>query len=144
MDLGHEVRTRAARFGGSNPQQLEYLLNVVARMPADKCVPALLSIFAEGDGSEAYYEQQQLAGSLLMGSSHKCPISPRDVLSLVLGHWNLSIEELPYFLERSFGRNAVQEAVSHLKSEPQTAAALRQLDTISWWLRQSPSVDQAL
>ncbi len=136
MNVAEEVSTRARRYGGSNRQQRKYLLSRLEKLHANEVVPALLSIFARtaDPESETAYGEQELAGHLLLFGRHSCPVPLRDALLILLEGWNVSIEELPWYLAREFGREAVRSCIAGLLESHISEHQQDILRTLDFWV----------
>ena len=74
------------------------------------------------------------AALLLWRVNPKCPISCQEALMEMLDEWDISIEEVPFYLARQFGISTVRATTEELLT---TIAAERQrinLETILYWL----------
>ena len=61
---------------------------------------------------------QNIAEHLLLCTKPHCPISCREACRLVSrSNWNVSIEEVPWYLVSCFGTDAVFQSVSELEQE---------------------------
>ena len=140
MDVAAEVVTRAREHGGSNPQQRKYLLDHLSKLPAEVVVTALLSIFARPEDPELpeIFAQQSLAGFLLWHGKHPCPVPLSDAIVGLLDGWNLSIEEVPWYLSREFGAVRVLACIDSLLAQHQSAHHQRVLQTLRYWVRYEP------
>ncbi len=137
MDIALEVTTRASKFGGSNPQQQEYLLQRLSELNADEVVPALLGIFshAQNPESEQAIQEQTLAGYLLFRGHHPCPIPLKAALLMLLSGWNASIEEVPWYLTREFGKDTVLATISDLLASATALHDREALKSLEFWVR---------
>jgi hypothetical protein len=137
MDVAAEVVSRAQRYGSSNPQQQEFLLRALAKLSKETVVPELLSIFARSSDPESAeaIQQQELAGYLLWHGQHSCPVPLRDALVMLLEGWNVSIEEVPWFLVREYGGAAVRDCIAELSEVYTSERNRRILGTLDYWVR---------
>jgi hypothetical protein len=65
------------------------------------------------------------------------PISPlpcREAVRGLLGGWDISIEEVPWYLDEVYGRNRVLKAIAELMEESLTESEKVNLRTIAYWL----------
>jgi hypothetical protein len=104
-------------------------------MPSDILVRSLLSIFDQDKDSEVAIEEQELAGFLLRWSARPCPLPIADVLLKLLKGWNLSVEEVPWYLVDQFGSQEVLERLQELIPSISSSEKLRRLDTLAFWVR---------
>jgi hypothetical protein len=74
------------------------------------------------------------AAVLLRELSPECPISCEEAVRAMLPSWDVSIEEVPFYLVAHFGagrvRDAVREVQHQVSSQPEKAS----LDTIVYWV----------
>ncbi len=137
MDIVREVSARARKYGGLNPQQQKYLLICLDKIHSNEVVPALFSIFARTTDpeSEHSFQEQQLAGYLLLFGRHSCPVPLKDALIMLLDGWNVSIEEVPWYLAREFGQAAVLNCIAGLLESQISEQRQRILQTLDFWVR---------
>lgn len=74
------------------------------------------------------------AAWLLRRLNPKCPVACRKAVSEMLQDWDVSIEEVPFYLAEQFGSDAVREAVAGLRLEKTCESEISSLDTINYWL----------
>jgi hypothetical protein len=74
------------------------------------------------------------AALLLHQIKPACPVPCREALRGLLGNWDVSIEEVPWYLRDVFGRQRVQDAIAGLLREPLSDAEVRRLQTVEYWL----------
>jgi hypothetical protein len=146
MDVAAEVISRARLHGGQNPQQQEFLLRALAKFPKEKVVPELLSIFARSvdPESDEAIQQQELAGYLLWYGEHRCPVPLREALLTLLEGWNVSIEEVPWFLAREYGASNVRECIAELAELHGSDRHQRIFKTLDFWVRNYEPADKKL
>jgi hypothetical protein len=137
MDIAAEVRTRGRKYGGLNPQQQKCLLSYLDKIPSNEVVPALFSVFAptEDENSEQAFQEQQLAGYLLLFGRHSCPIPLRGALLMLLDGWNVSIEGVPWYLTREYGQEVVLNCIADLLKSQVSEQHRRILQTLDFWVR---------
>lgn len=74
------------------------------------------------------------AALLLYQIKPACPISCKDALRGLFGNWDVSIEEVPWYLRDVFGRHRVLEVIAELLRDSITDIQVRRLRTIGYWL----------
>jgi hypothetical protein len=74
------------------------------------------------------------AALLLHEIKPACPISCKEALRGLFGNWDVSIEEVPWYLRDVFGRQRVLEVVQEMLHEPLTDQQKSRLRTIGYWL----------
>jgi hypothetical protein len=113
--------------------QRKHLLAVQQQFGDDLLFDALFGVFAGGSHS---LQDQQLAGRYLIQLHPNCHLPLALAVRRSLAHWNLSVEELPVYFWRVFGRDAVSEALLALEIEGVLAdSELRAIQTYRFWLR---------
>jgi hypothetical protein len=106
------------------------------RLPVSQRSEALLAVFADQTRTETAYLDQETAGKLLLSLVPEPRQSLEEILRSAAGNWNLSVEQLPFYLRDVFGRSAVAEAAQRLaQTYPPESREARALLTICWWLR---------
>ena len=103
-----------------------------AKLPDGKKFHTLLRVFTESN----HYGDQQVAGRLLVENKPNCDESLAEILKSTAPTWNLSVEELPFYLSDNFGAQtvidcAIMLAEKHYEDTDQRKA----LETIAWWLK---------
>lgn len=73
------------------------------------------------------------AATVLFFLRTECPIPCKDAVRALLDGWDVSLEELPYYLERCFGFKSVQAAIDELEQESLTERQRAVLSTVSYW-----------
>jgi hypothetical protein len=63
-----------------------------------------------------------------------CPLPCEEALRGLLGGWDVSIEEVPWYLAAAFGRARVLETVATLLREPLSDPEVSQLRAVAYWL----------
>jgi hypothetical protein len=74
------------------------------------------------------------AALLLHEIKPACPISCKEALRGLFGNWDVSIEEVPWYLRDVFGRQRVLEVVQEMLREQLTDQQKSRLRTIGYWL----------
>jgi hypothetical protein len=114
-----------------NPQELLMLERHAAMLPEAERFDVLTRAFV--NPKYGGFVAQQYSGSLLLRLQPPCTRPVVEVLSELLPNWNRSIEELPKYLERTFGRGALLSALDELDRQDVVDAAV--LQTVRFWLR---------
>ena len=119
----------------SGKHTLHQLRMKVQSLPAKDRFDALLGLFTENCGTDTY-THQEIAGRLLLDLMPDCPYPLGSALAAIAPTWNVSVEQLPFYLADRFRREIVSAAAESLaRSFPSDARESRALDTIAWWLR---------
>ena len=120
----------------SHKHTLYQLRMKLQQLPKDQRAEALLSVFSDNSSPEWNFTNQEIAGRLLFEVGPPCVRSLNDVLHSIASTWNVSVEQLPFYLREVFGSEAVVEAASKLASGyPADSREFRALKTVEWWLR---------
>lgn len=75
------------------------------------------------------------AALLLERLSPKCPVSCEDAVRALLPEWDISIEQVPFYLAAHFGSARVRQAIACLGPEVTEKSQKVRLDTVSYWVR---------
>ena len=116
----------------SHKRTLHQLRMQAQDLPRSKRVGALLHIFIESNN----YGDQQTAGRLLLDLKPTCPHSLAEILDAIAPNWNVSVEELAYYLSDMFGPALVVDTALELASKyDDDDRRSRALGTVAWWLK---------
>lgn len=74
------------------------------------------------------------AAWLLRRVNPTCPVTCLDATRELLTDWDISIEEVPFYLAQQFGSPAVREAISLLRQSVSDKDHSQTLSTIEYWL----------
>ena len=74
------------------------------------------------------------AAQLLRELSPVCPLSCEEAVRALLSDWDISIEEVPFYIAARFGVTRVRQAVGRLASERLTDSEKRNLQAVSYWI----------
>jgi hypothetical protein len=80
------------------------------------------------------YQQQALAGGILLRLRPPCPLPACEAIRNVLGGWEVSVEELPWYLALACGEDAIWNAMTQLEAEPLGDRPRLALHTFRYWL----------
>lgn len=130
-DITAEVRRTASVFGSRNRQEFRRLHDMVSRAAPQQVFFGLMNVFLEKE-----FEAQQLSGRLLMGLQPKLQQPLDQIIRPVLESWNVSVEELPFYLARKAGMTQLLATLSSLESEPLSDSGTQAVKTFRYWLRQ--------
>lgn len=119
----------------SHKHTLPQLRRKAERVPAGQRAAALLAVFADPARPESAYRDQAAAGDLLVALKPEPQRPLIEILRVAAPVWNVSVEQLPFYLREVFGREAVVEAAQRLAGEfPAGSREASALLTVSWWL----------
>ena len=74
------------------------------------------------------------AAELLRQLSPTCPLSCEDVVRALLPEWDVSIEEVPFYIAARFGVARVRQAIERLASEVEGHEEQQRLKTVAYWI----------
>jgi hypothetical protein len=120
----------------SNKHSLHQLRMMVQQLPPAQRAEALLGVFSDLGRAPDSYGPQNVAGDLLVSLQPRPRQSLDEILNATAAVWNVSVEQLPFYLRDVFGGAAVIEAAERLAGQhsPESREA-RALGTMVWWLR---------
>ncbi|CAN7557025.1 hypothetical protein [Variovorax paradoxus] len=129
------VLQSADRFGADNPQQFAFLRSRLSRCPSDEVFAGLFAVFVERAPKELRSPRQELAGRLLDTAEATVAFDLVECIRASLPIYDLSVEQLPRYFGRVFGKQAAINALVFIESiddlnETEAAAAR----TMRWWL----------
>ncbi len=74
------------------------------------------------------------AGNLLFDLNPTCQISCEEAVRAMLSPgWDISLEEVPWYLYKQFGIAPIHEAVERIRPEPLSNEERVRLDTVKYW-----------
>jgi hypothetical protein len=114
-----------------SPRQLAQSIDSLRQFDERELFDTLffLSVRQQGDGLPVAY-----AAVALKELNPKCLISPRQALEAVLPEWDISIEEVVFYLMRQFGMNAMRSAQLEIQADSNLASIEeKRLKTVMYW-----------
>jgi len=107
----------------------------------------LVSSISESDDPERFtvifghaVEEQAIgvavydAARLLHEANPSCPIPCELAVESMLPNWDVSIQEVPWYLKRQFGADGVKEAVKNVRKHVSSDGERSTLDSILYWV----------
>jgi hypothetical protein len=73
------------------------------------------------------------AACLLFLVNPVCPITCTDAIRMLLSNWDVSIEEVPWYLAVQFGKDAIRQAIDSFADEQLEHDQIIRLTTIKYW-----------
>jgi hypothetical protein len=73
------------------------------------------------------------ASCMLLLLNPKCTVDVKTAIERTLEEWDVSLEELPFYLAQQFGKGAIEKAISELENH-KSGDELQRLHTIRYWL----------
>ena len=130
QEIFEKVIISSEKFGYRNPQQANQLFFTLSKCNQQAVLEALFRIFY----SEAYYfTAQELAGRLLLDIKPKGLVSLKEILYPCLETYNLSVEELPYYIVDVYGYEEFETVLKNLESTKLSERQIRSINTMLWW-----------
>jgi hypothetical protein len=127
----------AERYGGDSARELEDLVTVLGKAQPLEVFWGLYPSFTAQPIESRRYPQQALAGSLLLRLRPPCPLPACEAIRNILGGWEVSVEELPWYLALACGEDEVWRAMTQLEAEPLDDRKRLALHTFRYWLLSS-------
>jgi hypothetical protein len=129
------AKSEVARLVCDGRWQIKHLKSFRTQFGDDALFDALFDPFDSLSRSDYTFHDQQLVGKLLLEFQPQCPIPIGDAIERSLNQWNRSVEELPWYLERCFGRHAVLEAIQKIEENDElTNKEIEELKTYRYWI----------
>lgn len=129
-----KVRSSADSNGASNQQELIQLMLSLGGVSENELFFGLFSFFYD-PALQGSLERQQLAGKLLYELSPYCPLNLDGAIYALPTHWNLEIEEVPWYLCRIFGKDVVQQFLEELLPDVIEGNIKKSCETLLFWVK---------
>jgi hypothetical protein len=123
----------ADHYGGDSPRQFDDFMALLEGSNQEEVFWGLYSAFTV-PRHEFRHSRQELAGSLLLRLRPPCPLTAYDAVRNALSGWEVSVEELPWYLALVCGEEAIWEALQTLDAEPLEEQQRYALNTFRFWL----------
>jgi len=127
------IKNSADSYGSSNPQQIKQLTSSCKKASDRELFFGLFSFFYDPALQENAYQRQQLAGTILFNAAPECPLELDGVIYAAPKYWDLSIEELPWYICRVFGKSKVQEFLEELMPNVEEGGVKKSFETMLFW-----------
>ena len=114
-----------ANINGDRPQ----LGRRLRKMNPTDVFEAIFSIAADAQWHGPAYR----AACLLFVLTPPCPISCRDAIRELLAGWDISIEEVPWYLAGQFSQEIIRQAIEDLRKESLDHEQTVALETVKYW-----------
>ena len=111
---------------------VQELVNVPGDIIFNALFPIAIREQAVGSGPVA------LSAYVLYSLNPTCGFSVEEAVSSLLDSWDISIEEVPWYLANQFGRDAVLESVGKIRAEQTDPTVATRLRVIEYWVRLNP------
>ena len=117
-----------------NLQPLEQFANSLQRADDVEVFHGLLTAFKESGYDGDGYFRQEVAGKMFVDRRPIPDMKIEDILAITAPNYNLSVEQLPWYLALAFGRDRFRDAVgSRLADSNLTDREQKSLDTYLYW-----------
>lgn len=134
-EIYERVTRLADRFGSRNPQQVSFLFSILAKCEQQQLAKTLIDIFTQ----ENSCERQELSGALLIELKPRYVADLRTVIQSVLVHWDISVEQLRYYLAFIYGADSFKKCLADILEDDLDDNKRKKLQTMLWWMRNYPN-----
>ena len=128
-----KVISAADKHGASNPQQQKQLIFGCNNTPEREVFFGLFSFFYDDSLQENKFERQQLAGTILYSVLPDSPLALDGSIYGADKKWNLSVEELPWYWCKKFGKSRVVELLTETIGSCADPDLEKSLKTMLFW-----------
>ena len=130
-----KVISAADKHGATNPQQKKQLIFGCTNAPEREVFFGLYSFFYDNSLQENKFERQQLAGTILYSVSPDSPLALDGSIYGAAKIWDLSVEELPWYWCKKFGKAKVVELLTEIIGSCEEPELERSLKTMLFWAK---------
>jgi hypothetical protein len=113
------------------------LVAELACVPDDVIFNALFPIAVREQGESS--GPVAFSACALHALNPRCPLSVDDAVAALVPSWDISIEEVPWYLVKQFGQKMVHASVERLRDLHHDELALTRLGVIEYWVRAAPT-----
>lgn len=103
-----KISISADEFGYKNPQQIHHLVALGRSIPEADVFRSLFAFFYDPALQTNGKVRQELAGKLLLDLNPKCPLDLEQIVQSIPRVWNVTVEELPWYVCNAFGAGQVE------------------------------------
>ena len=128
-----EVKIAADKYSGSNLQPQKKLILSCGTAPTREVFFGLLSFFFDPQLQENHCERQRLAALTLLTLATPSVLELDASVYATAQHWDLSVEELPWYWCRIFGQAEVVAFLTDLIGSCGDPALKRSVETMLFW-----------
>jgi hypothetical protein len=108
----------------------------LSQLESRNCFVILAEPFADDSVGDERGDAQEYAGRLLLRLKPKPPYDAKQTTRLLLSHWDVSVEQVPWYLVAVFGEGTLKDCLAELEREAKISA--RVAETVRFWLRVPP------
>ena|GEM_PF-612311 len=123
--------------GPTEMQEIRHLMLKLKKLDENVVAEGLLAVFFDDTRGEKKFKDQTMAGGLLIKLKPKYERNLREDILRSLDNWNVSVEELPWYLAEKVGRDEVIREVESIAETCLSEVARNRLDTYLYWLNPS-------
>jgi len=98
-------------------------------------VDGIVKVFEYEKRPKTEYIDQKYAGKILEKLKPKSDLDLLVVLKSIIGNWNKSVEEFPFWIKENYGIESVIKKLTELETQNMTEIESDKLKTIKWWLK---------
>ncbi|MBW8873617.1 MAG: hypothetical protein JF614_01520 [Acidobacteria bacterium] len=128
------IASSAERYGGDSARELDDFVKVLETADRLELFWGLYGVFTKPRQELRRFPHQALAGSLLLCLRPPCPLPACEAIRGVLLSWEVSIEELPWYLALTCGEDTVWNAIAQLDAEPLSDRERLVLHAFRYWV----------
>jgi hypothetical protein len=122
-------------YGRFNPQQYSQVESVLQKLDSAEVFEILYTVLTNANRPATRFADQEFAGRLLLALQPPCTLEPTQAIQNLLKCYNLSIEEIPWYFARQYGKPAVLGILEKLKTEVVCEQQQQSIETWKWWLQ---------
>lgn len=130
-----KIKSSADKYGDSNPQQMKQLLLGCEKALERELFFGLFSFYYDPALQENAFTRQEVAGKILFELKPACPIELDGFVYAIPKYWNLSVEEVPWYLCKVFGKNEVEVFLEELIPSVNDGELQRSFKTLLFWAK---------
>jgi hypothetical protein len=122
-------------YGRVNTQQYGQVESVLQKLDSAEVFEILYTVLTNANRPETRFADQEFAGRLLLTLQPICPLKPTQAIQNLLECYDLSIEEVPWYFARQYGKPMVLEILEKLKHGVICEQQQQSIETWKWWLQ---------
>ncbi len=131
-DIHRAVAERAHQRGSHNTQDFAHLKQWLSTAEPDEVFWGLLQPFLKPN-DDTSYDVQALSARLLLCLNPPCQVDLKILIQQIAAY-NLSVEELPWYLAKQFGATQLLATLERLSAEIENARPSRLVVTFKYWI----------
>jgi hypothetical protein len=128
-----KVKSSADQYGSSNLQQQKQLIFGCNNAPAGEVFFGLFSFFYDADLQENKCERQKLSGVIMFSVAPPSPLTLDSSVFAAAIHWDYSVEELPWYWCKTFGKETVINFLFELVPDCSDCNLKKSIETFLFW-----------